>query len=106
MGIDMASIMAKVPQEVPVENAMNELIRNIRAGKNWGASQSLDRLATYSHVPSWLQASPMAKASSINKARGISSLIPFKIRSTISFNLMMFWALYMIMATSIEVITA
>ena len=89
MGIEMASMMAKVPQDVPVEKAIKELITKTTAGKNCGESHSLDQLATYSPVPSWLQASPIAKASNISRAKGISSLIPFKMSSTISFNFMM-----------------
>ena len=46
IGIEMASMIAKVPHEVPVENAMNELITKTMAGKNCGDSQSFDQLAT------------------------------------------------------------
>ena len=52
MGIEIASMMANVPQEVPVEKAMNELMTNTMAGRNSGESHSFDQLATYTPVPS------------------------------------------------------
>ena len=64
IGMDMASMMAKVPHEVPVENAIKELITKTTAGKNSGDNQSFDQFATYCPVPNALQASPIAKASS------------------------------------------
>ena len=39
MGRAMEIMMAKVPQEVPVENAIKEERTNTMAGSNWGESQ-------------------------------------------------------------------
>src|SRR5690606_34618640 len=106
MGIEIAIIMAKVPQEVPVEKAIKELITKITAGKKAGDNQSLDQFAINCPVPRALQASPMANANSITKASGINSLIPLSTRSIISLVFIIFWDLYSTMATKIAVSTA
>ena len=46
IGIEIANIIAKVPQEVPVENAIKELTIKTTAGNNSGDNQLSVILAT------------------------------------------------------------
>ncbi len=46
IGIEIANIIAKVPQEVPVENAIKELTIKTIAGNNSGDNQLSVILAT------------------------------------------------------------
>ena len=65
MGSAMAIMMAKVPQDVPVEKAMNEERMNTTAGNRAGDSHPSVIPATYSPVPRLLHTWLMEKASII-----------------------------------------
>ena len=99
-------MIANVPHEVPVEKAIKELIIKTTAGNNSGDSQPFVTFAIYTPVSSSLQASPIAKASNINNARGISSLIPFNVSATASLGFIIPCIKYIAIATNNAVITA
>ena len=77
-------MIAKVPQEVPVEKAIKQEIRKSTAGMIPEFRVDLAVWATNGPVPRASHVSPIAKARIIRLARGISPPTPFMKISVIS----------------------
>lgn len=72
MGTAIGIMIAKVPQEVPVEKAIKLETRKSTAGITPGFKAAWAARATNGPVPRASQVSPMAKARIIRLATGIS----------------------------------
>ena len=83
-GMPIGSMMAKVPQEVPVENEIADATINSNAGTTTGFAHFDAHCARNGPVPSSVHSLPIANARTMSSAIVTIDAAPFRIVSVIS----------------------